>query len=507
MAISTSEAKKDGIRKQAEADFISFVKLVAPYNVMAHCHKDLCNFLSNPDSKPYRLVLYPRGHRKSFYLAMYACWRIVQNPAITIMYLSATAPLAESQLRLIKTTLDSPIVRKFWKDLINPEEGKRAMWQTSEIIVDHPKRIIEGVRDSTIKAGGLTMNITGSHVDLILLDDLVVPQNNNEAGRREVAAQYSQLQSILNPSGEIRAVGTRYSPKDLYNDIMNTYEDVFDDDGELIGRDSQWSVLERVVETDGDFLWARTVRGDGKAFGFDFKELARIKAGYLDKSQFYAQYYNNPNDASLANITEDMFQYYNKNDLRVFGGKYYIHSKILNVFSAMDFAYSLKPTADFTTIAVVGIDSQHNRYILDLDRFKTNKIQEYYDHLIALHSKYGFRKVRLECTAAQEVIVQSLKEKLGENSISLNIDMYRPTRNKEERMDATLRPLYEDGKVFHYKGGLCEILEEELKSNKPLHDDMKNALADALDIAIPPKKMQYVRQTEPVKPLSRFGGY
>ena len=114
------------IREMAEADFIAFVKLVAPYNVMGTCHEDLCKFLTNPDLKPYRLVLYPRAHRKSFYAGAYAAWLIVKNPAISIVYLSATADLAEAQLRLIKGIIDSPIVRRSWPELIN--DTLRLFW-------------------------------------------------------------------------------------------------------------------------------------------------------------------------------------------------------------------------------------------------------------------------------------------------------------------------------------------------------------------------------------------
>ena len=76
---------------------------------------------------------------------------------------------------------------------------------------------------------------------------------------------------------------------------------------------------------------------------------------------------------------------------------------------------------------------------------------------------------------------------------------------KEERMLAILRPLYEDRKVFHYKGGNCELLEEELKQIKPAHDDIKNAVADALSIAVAPKYRTY-HKPQTIKVMSRFGG-
>lgn len=493
------------IRKLAENDFITFVKLVAPYNVMGQCHEEICKFLMKTETKPYKLVIYPRGHRKSFYAAMYAVWRIVKDPSIAIVYLSATSPLAESQLRTIKATLEGKIVARYWPEMVIEDEGKREKWTTTEICVDHPRRKEEGTRDSTVKCGGLTTNITGSHADLIILDDLVVPANNNEVGRRAVIEQYSQLQSILNAGGNIVAVGTRYHPKDLYNTMQETIQDIYDDHGELIGKEPQWDILQAVVEENGEFLWPRSKRKDGKYYGYDMKELARIKAGYIDKSQFYAQYYNDPNDSGTAVITADMFEYYNREHLRVQAGNFYLKDHILNVFAAVDFAYSLSSTADWTAIVVVGVDCDNNKYILDIDRFQTERIQDYFDHLIALHNKYNMKKVRAECTAAQQVIVRALKDKLAENSIRLVLEEYKPTTKKEERVLATLRPLYEDHRIFHYRGGNCELLEEEVKQLRPAHDDMKNALADAIDISVAPRATSYVRK-QPIQRLGRFGG-
>lgn len=496
----------DEIKKLAEQDFITFVKLVAPYNVMGTCHEDLCKFLTKPKSKPYKLVLYPRAHRKSFYAGALAAWRIVKNPAISIVYLSATSDLAESQLRLIKGLLDTPIVRRYWPDLIDAEEGKREKWTTTEICVDSPIRKNEGTRDSTVKAGGLTTNITGAHADLIILDDMVVPKNNTEEGRRQVISQYSQLQSILNPGGEIIAVGTRYHPKDIYDTMQQTVEEIYDDSGEIIGREPQWEILQRSVEENGEFLWNRTRRKDGKYYGFDFKELSRIKAGYVDKSQFYSQYYNDPNDAGSSPITPDMFVYYNREHLYTKAGVYYIKDRPLNVYAAIDFAYAMNHRADSTAIVVVGVDYDGNRYIMDIDRFKTDRIQDYYNHIMSLHAKYNLKKLRAEVSVAQQVIVTALKDKLAENSTRLVIEDYRPTTKKEERVSAVLRPLYEDHKVFHYRGGNCEILEEELKQLKPAHDDVKNALADAISISVAPKKFGFVKTSTAPKPLSRFGG-
>jgi hypothetical protein len=64
--------------------------------------------------------------------------------------------------------------------------------------------------------------------------------------------------------------------------------------------------------------------------------------------------------------------------------------------------------------------------------------------------------------------------------------------------------------MWHYPGGNCQTLEEELILTNPPHDDLKDALASCIDAAVAPSgnTQQSRRQSELVKALthSRFGG-
>jgi hypothetical protein len=42
--------------------------------------------------------------------------------------------------------------------------------------------------------------------------------------------------------------------------------------------------------------------------------------------------------------------------------------------------------------------------------------------------------------------------------------------------------------MWHYKGGNTQVLEEELSSRHPPHDDVIDALASAVDIAVKPAR-------------------
>jgi hypothetical protein len=94
--------------------------------------------------------------------------------------------------------------------------------------------------------------------------------------------------------------------------MVGMKEILYGDDGDITFEEEVYELFQRVVETEGEFLWPKQTRADGKKFGFDDKELARIKAKYIDTTQFYAQYYNNPNSEDTARINSDKFQYFDK---------------------------------------------------------------------------------------------------------------------------------------------------------------------------------------------------
>jgi hypothetical protein len=513
-AKSIEEQKKitEGMRKIAESDLLYFAELVNPLRMYGDIHKEVFDWLSSEDADYNQLLLLARGHQKSHCLAVWCAWWLTKYPESTILYISATADLAEQQLVAIKNIIDSDVYRAFWPDMIDPEEGRREKWSATKICVDHPQRKLEGVRDPSIRIAGLTTNTCGLHADVIVGDDVVVPDNAYTSdGRRKVASAMSQMSSIKNAGGLIKCCGTTYHPKDIYSVWKEQKMYVVNEEtGEIEGERLLWDVLERPVEKDGVFIWPRTYRADGKAFGFSHTILAKIKAEYLDRVQFFAQYYLDPNDPESERINRDSFQYYNPKYIQQVGSKWAYNGKPLNVYAHIDFAFSLRDAADYTAIVVIGIDADGMIYVLDIDRFKTDKISEYFNHVLQMHSRWEFRKLRAEVTVAQAIIVRDLKDRFTKEGLSLSIDEYRPNRYmgaKEERIAAALEPRYENKAIWHYKGGYIPMLEEELVLARPAHDDLKDALAAAVEIAVPPK----ARKESKIKKNniifhSRFGG-
>ncbi len=505
---------KDDIRLAAESDLYSFIKLIAPHRVLGQCHKDLIKWWTRDNAPDHQMTLLPRDHQKSAMVAYRCAWEITKDPTITILYISSTSGLAEKQLLFIKNIIDSPVYRRYWPDMIQADEGKRERWTNSEIMVDHPLRKKEGIRDATMFTAGLTTNITGLHCNIAVLDDVVVKENaySNE-GRQKVTHQYSLLSSIETTDAREWIVGTRYHPKDLYGILLTIAEDIYNEDGEVVEQELVYEVWQKEVESlgdgSGDFLWPRQCRGDGKWFGFNPQILARKRAKYLDRTQFHAQYYNNPNDPGNEAIDSGLFQYFNQAFLQKRDGQWHYNGQPLSIFASIDFAFSLRDTADFTALAVIGVNADGDIYVLELQRKRTNKTKKYYDLVYNAHMKWGFRKIRAEVTAAQEIIVERIKDDIRSDGLLLAVDKFRPVRSmgtKEERIAAALGPYYENNSIWHFEGGLCEALEQELIQHNPPHDDLKDALHQAVGIMRVPMRRESHRRKSNVVTHARFGG-
>ena len=503
------------IRQAAENDLVTFIKLIAPEQVLGQCHEDVCNWWGHEDAKSHQLLLFPRDHGKSRLVAYRVAWELTKDPTLRILYISATANLAEKQLGFIKSILTSEIYSRYWPDHVHPEDGKRTRWTNSEIMLDHPLRKAEKVRDPSVFTGGLTTSLTGMHCDIAVLDDIVVYENAYTGeGRNKVKSQYSLLSSIEGAEAREWVVGTRYHPVDLYNDLLQMEEDIFDDDGNKVGQENIYEIFERPVEDRGDgtgeMLWPRSQRRDGKWFGFDIKVLAKKRGQYLDKGQFRAQYYNDPSDPDNVPIESSRFQYYERKLLKEENGYWFYKDSKLNVFASIDFAFSLSKKADYTAIVVIGVDSQNNIYVLDIDRFRTDRITEYFEHILQLSTKWSFRKLRAEVTVGQQAIVKQLKELIKQHGLAISVDEFRPNKyqgNKDERISATLEPRYDNLQIWHYRGGNIQTLEEELQSRNPPHDDIKDALASAIDIAVKPfKNVRREKSSNIVWANNRFRG-
>lgn len=516
-------SKASEIKTRAEESFEFFMKLVNSHAVYGQVHEDMAFFLQRTEiatiiggsGQQDKLVLLPRDHRKSHVVATWCAWWITNHPDTTILYTSGTEELAIAQLSAIKAILESPTYRRYWPEMVNEDSSKRAKWAMMDIDVDHPGRKAAGVRDHTVSARSVGGNTTGLHCDVLVMDDIVVPTNAyTEDGRQRVKAAYAQFTSVLSAGGFQVVVGTRYHGQDIYQMMLDMQDEIYSETGEITGTTPTYAVMQRVAETDGVFLWPRSQHPKSqKWFGFDNKILSRIRTKYFaagERLQYYAQYYNSPDDPERQEKIGDKFQYYDPRHLVFAHGTWWYKQAALAIFAAADLAYTTRDTSDYTAFAVVGLDSSGFIYILELDQFKTDSYARYYATVLRLQEKWGFTRLRIEAnTGGANLVVKYIQDQSREAGLALVVEGKAAVGEKTERCAAILEPRYEARTIWHYKGGYTTVYEEQMTMARPAHDDLRDAVAAAVEISRPASKRKSNQSgaSKVVVLNNRFGGY
>lgn len=518
LAKGKNHPEREELKLRCETSLVEMIKFIHPNRMLGSIHEHVIDWWEASDAKRHQLLLLPRDHMKSALAAYWGVQSLIKDPTKRILYISSTANLAQKQLKFMKDILTSERCRMLWPEMVHKEEAKREQWTQREISLDHPLRKEWAIRDPSIFTAGLTTNIVGMHADIIIMDDVVVYTNAyNEDLREKTLQQFGHLSSIAGAEPTIKVVGTRYHPNDLYNNMLGMEVNTHDEMGNIVSTEQLYDVKEWPVENIGDgtgeFIWPRSKSPDGKWFGFNAQILAEKRESYKNNlTHFRAQYYNDPHDVDSSPIKKDYFQYYDRKFLTHQNYRWVFKQEPLNVTASVDFAFTIGKRSDYTAIVVVGADNHGNYYILDIDRFRSEHPSEYFKRIIKLHEKWGFRKIRAEVNVAQQPLVRDFQENyIRKYGLSLSVDEHRPTRwsgAKEERILAVLEPKYANRQIWHYVGGYCQTLEEELIYANPAHDDCKDALASAIDFAVVPKNSYRIQKdiSNGFEFHSRWGG-
>lgn len=189
-------------------------------------------------------------------------------------------------------------------------------------------------------------------------------------------------------------------------------------------------------------------------------------------------------------------------------GTWYFKDKALAVFAAGDLAYTDGIRSDFTAFAVIGLSDDGFIYILELDQFKTTKYERMYSAVFRLFEKWKFKKLRMETNAGANLVVEYIKDRIREDGKTLVVEGKRSEGEKTERCAAILLPRYETKTILHPKGGFVNTYEEQVTLARPAHDDLRDAVAAAVEISKPPPKHQRhgTTQGNVIGFNPRFGG-
>lgn len=192
-------------------DFYNFLdewNEVLGFTTPSH-HKEIMKFLvSVLDEEPHKGLLMAFRHSgKSTVVGIFAACALYLRPETRILILSAESGLSSRMVAHIRHILEN---HPRCVDLV-PNVKKE--WAQGRITVNRPI----GIREPSVICQGVHGNITGMRADLIICDDVEVPNTCNTAQKREALRErLRELDFILSPTGSMIYIGTPHTMDTIY---------------------------------------------------------------------------------------------------------------------------------------------------------------------------------------------------------------------------------------------------------------------------------------------------
>lgn len=170
---------------------------------------DIAQFL-NDETIRRKCVEAFRGIGKSWITDAYIAYRLYKNNSERILLVSASAQKAEQSLRFIKQLItEVPFLQH-----LAPTDEQRNTVSYFDVYGAPPAEA------PSVRAAGITGQITGARASLIIADDVEIPKNALTPVQRErLSEAIKEFDAILVPSGSVIYLGTPQTEYSIYNNL------------------------------------------------------------------------------------------------------------------------------------------------------------------------------------------------------------------------------------------------------------------------------------------------
>lgn len=461
------QSKKDKIIKEIilTADFETAYYTVCKYITCRTLQPLHASIIHNVSDNQASMDLAPRGHGKSTIGDVDFCiTKVLRNPDIRIMIGSKTQTQASAFLKEIRTHFEQNVnlIRIFgdWK------KSRDNVWNDKEFTVNR-RTVIK--KEATVSALGASGAVVSKHFDIIIGDDLVGFENARTEAQRKVLKEwfYSSLYPTLEPDGEIHILGTRYSPMDLYEDLIKS-------------KNYKVNVQQAITIKDGQevSLWEskfsleklRSIREEAGLiiFNMQYQNNTELAKGKIFKYRYFKHFEEYEVDYALNRVRVKV--------LDAQGVPFWIPVRI---YMGVDLAISEDETSnnDYFVLTVIGVDKNKNVYVLDYLKERLsfnaqlNAILDYGRNKFPMVERIGVETVQYQKSLAQEIRRLSLLP-------VINIQTSKDKVTRAMRRSA----LFENGKVW-FRIGMDDLEECLLLFPEVDHDDLFDGLDFALTVA------------------------
>lgn len=197
-----------------KADFVAFLFVLWKALSLpkpTKCQIDMARKLASGDNRRFILQAF-RGIGKSFITCAYVVWCLWNNPNLKFMIVSASKERADANSVFIKRIID---LLPFLHEL-KPKPGQRDSTISFDVGPAKPDH------SPSVKSVGITGQLTGSRADILIADDVEVPNNSaTQLARDRLGELVKEFDAILKPNGTIIYLGTPQTEMTLYRELEN----------------------------------------------------------------------------------------------------------------------------------------------------------------------------------------------------------------------------------------------------------------------------------------------
>jgi hypothetical protein len=172
---------------------------------------DIARFLGGGPKR--RFIQAFRGVGKTFLTAAYVVWRLWKEPDLKIVIVSANQDFATEVAGFIKQIIYHPDAEDLWGEL-----KARGDQRNSALAFDVGPAKPD--KSPSVKAVGITGQLTGSRGDIIISDDVEVVKNSEtETMREKLSQKTSEYAALLKMNGEVIYLGTPQTEQSVYRGL------------------------------------------------------------------------------------------------------------------------------------------------------------------------------------------------------------------------------------------------------------------------------------------------
>ena len=203
--------KKKKEPKNPLLDFRNFVFLVWEHLSLPNptpVQYDMAEYLQNA---PKRAVIEAfRGVGKSYITSAFVCWKLLLDPEIKVLVVSASKVRSDDFSTFTQRLINElPILHH-----LKSREGQRQ----SKVAFDVGP--CQASHSPSVKSVGITGQLSGSRADIIVADDVEVPNNSmTQTMRDKLSEAVKEFDAVLKPDGSIVYLGTPQTEMSLYETL------------------------------------------------------------------------------------------------------------------------------------------------------------------------------------------------------------------------------------------------------------------------------------------------